>query len=456
MTILVAVLSWTVTGPARADDDRAPPAAPRTVFIHPPLTVPPLPTAETVAGPLALVLEIGHVFKRFQQAHADHHRRLRRRRGVDGTRPRPASLAAANRAEIGLLRALIAELDRADASAIRPDATALFLRGELHRALAESEFDAAVAAAEAARVQTEEQTEEQTDKQTKKQTDDWAAPDQESPGEPDYQPALAAWRRLVKEFPGHRHALYGLYLLGYYEAQSGRDTRARKHLRALLCPGRSGLSVAMADERPAPNGELVDTYAACPTAAPGQTALIQGAWGLLGDLHFEYPGQLPRAVSAYRRAISARSSPETVIWRYKLAWSYYRLDRMEPALAAFDRVFTLAETGDASAEMTENARMLRDESLQYLSLCIVELWEQGRRTGKAAEPAAVARRFYKNRMKQRQVREIFVKVGDVLAEMVAWPQAIEIWQLALDSWPGHRDNDALRHRIAEARRASGP
>lgn len=266
-----------------------------------------------------------------------------------------------------------------------------------------------------------------------------------------YGQAIALWERLVRDYPDHPSHPNTLYHLAYHRHHDGDDPAAVHALRLLLCP-ETATEPRYRACRPLPSG-------AQGHARDAYHALHAYAWILLGDIHFDTIGQLPAAAAAYARAASDIRLPVQVAAVYKRAWSLYRMDDYPGAIAGFDQLLRLArntgQTGSA-AEVAESARQVRAEAVQYMAIAFVDTWQLGDQmtdqvTGTRPSPSALAERYFGDRRHSIEARDVFAALGDVLADMMAWPQAGEAWERALAIAPKHPDAARLRRVIGEAR-----
>jgi TolA-binding protein len=273
----------------------------------------------------------------------------------------------------------------------------------------------------------------------------------------DYTRSIGLWTDIIKRFPAYRQRPGTLYLLGYYLKQTGDDRRALQVFRGLVCadrydplgppaaPPRAASSVAAAKRA------FVDPYARCRAVAPDRD-LAEDAWVRgVGDIHFATPGELNEAIAAYGRVAANASSKFFDEALYKLAWSYYRNDDFLKGIEAFDRSIVYS---DALVAQGKDPLPLRPEALQYIAIAFTDPWTL------VEQPDPVraydrAYTFYKDRLKEPHVRDVFEQLGDTFVVLEAYDQAIDAYELALAKWPLHPRDPEVHQKVVNAFEAKG-
>lgn len=277
-------------------------------------------------------------------------------------------------------------------------------------------------------------------------------------GTPNYDPSIALYQRLLRDYPSYRLRDGVHYLLGYCQGEMGRDAEARQALLGLVCANRHKPLDA-----PAPwpgRAGKADLYQGC-QALPGDTRFVAESWTRIGELHFDR-AELDPAVAAYTQVLPFRDSPFYDKALYKLAWTFYRQDRFSDAVRRFDELVVFADqrakaerasgAGEPAAQpgTSEKGSSLRGEAIQYLALSFAERdWDGDGRTDSDAGVARLGR-FYSGRESEPHVREVLIRLGDLLFDRTEYSRAAEAFQQAIARAPLSADSPKLQQRIAQA------
>ena len=92
------------------------------------------------------------------------------------------------------------------------------------------------------------------------------------------------------------------------------------------------------------------------------------SWNLIGELHFKF-AELQKAIHAYKQVIKDRESIYFMFAYYKLAWTYYRNDQFEDAVAYLKR---LIQINDIREQKGDKGFELRKEAIDYLAISLNE------------------------------------------------------------------------------------
>ncbi|HTM20128.1 MAG TPA: hypothetical protein VL172_06470, partial [Kofleriaceae bacterium] len=280
----------------------------------------------------------------------------------------------------------------------------------------------------------------------------------EPPAAPDHAQSIATWWQVLVQQPSYPGRDGLLYMLAQAAADMptaaavwpggspfGQVDPERYLFGALACPAQFPLPPPPAPAPPA-------SYATCapaggPAAGGASAALRADAWYRLGEYHFEQPGELPLAASAYEQALAlggpASLRAPTI---YKLAWTLYRLDRMEEALRRFDQLLALP-AGDGAD--------LRAEALQYAAITLTESWDATQTTVDPGEALTRAEAFYRGRDREPQVHDVWAQLGSVLGDLGRYPEAARALQTAVGRWPLHADNPTVHQHLIGALQSGG-
>ncbi len=246
-----------------------------------------------------------------------------------------------------------------------------------------------------------------------------------APPEPELKPAVALYKRIVREFPKYQELAGVFYYLGHAYNDMGRLEEAQQVWRSLVCRNRyvypvppdptdpSKDSIARLpqdhdaswwlgwlsrhpeplDERRAKrkgdgeeaSGPAViddedsfnDPYPTDCTAIPQKVMAgeapryIAEIWWRIGDHHFDEidvwggPYNLNRAESAYHRAMRIKKPPVFDVAMYKLAWTYFKQQRYRTAVGQFVDLLHLTDAREAA---TGNVGAdFRNEAYAYIA-----------------------------------------------------------------------------------------
>ncbi len=272
----------------------------------------------------------------------------------------------------------------------------------------------------------------------------------------DYSKPIATWEAIATKFPGYRQKASTLYLLAYYLKQTEVERKALQVFRGLVCANKYD---PMAEPEPAPDlaaarAALGEPASATPSnkydgceAITDNKELLHDAWVRgIGDIHFLTAGELGSAIESYKRVAD---DPESRFYDealYKLAWSYYRNDDFIEGIEAFDKSVVFS---DGLVAKGGEPLDLRPEAIQYIAISFTDPWSV------EEEPDPVrsydrAYDFYKDRLTERHVRDVFIQLGETFIILEAYTQAADSWRLALKNWPLEPDNPEIHQRMVTA------
>lgn len=146
-------------------------------------------------------------------------------------------------------------------------------------------------------------------------------------GEPiRYDAAIATLEELRRRYPGSPEALVALQQLGYFVYMHGDVERALALWLEVVCPS---LARAATEE----------ALRACRPSSGFSPSGQFDVWSRLGEAWFD-ASETALAAAAYERALAVAPAEHANLGvvQYRFAWSLYRLDRYDAALAAFARV----------------------------------------------------------------------------------------------------------------------
>jgi hypothetical protein len=243
------------------------------------------------------------------------------------------------------------------------------------------------------------------------------------------EPAIALYRRLIKEYPEYEELAAVHYYLGHVLTDSGRIDEGQQAWRVLVCHNRFAIAddpkdagklllqplpqdhdVKWWDEwnnrhpipldqdrtfarrqppKPGKAGKAdpeeltyVSPYDTCePIPQQTQTGeeprYLAEVWWQIGNYAFDQidqaggPYNLNRAVSAYEQSLKYKKPPIYGVSLYKRAWSYFKQQRYRTAVAEFVNLLRYADeqeakTGDPGADFRAEAYTYIAGSLTYV------------------------------------------------------------------------------------------
>jgi cellulose synthase operon protein C len=277
----------------------------------------------------------------------------------------------------------------------------------------------------------------------------------------DYGRSTALWEAILTQFPSYRQTPSTLYLLAYY-GKAKDERRSLQVFLALACANKFKWNDAPTkpptrDEalKRIERKDLRDPYADCAAYPGAETELVRHAWIRgVADYHFTIPGELDEAIAAYLKV--ANGGNESKLYAeslYKLAWSYYKRDRLNDSIRRFDESVKLYDSLIAAGG--QPPLELRDESIQYISVAFTDPWEGETETNpvKAFERAQA---FYKGRENEPHVRDVWVAMGKAFTELQAWDQAVDAYRIAIGPpWELNPANPVVHQEIVNVFEAKG-
>ncbi len=227
----------------------------------------------------------------------------------------------------------------------------------------------------------------------------------------DYVGTIGTFEKLIAEWPDYRLLDGAIYLLAFCELQMGRDQEARDLFAKLIV------------ERP-------------------DSKFVPEAWIRIGEYHFDF-NELDLAKAAYEQAMLFPDSAYFDKALYKLAWTYYRQDAFDQAIAHFKR---LVEYSDETQKRTgKEGSVLREESVQYISISLAEEdWDLD--GAKDPDFGLVRVRRYITGDKPYE-REVLAQLGDYLFDNTRYVDAIDIYNFQLKKYPLDRRNPEIHEKV---------
>jgi tetratricopeptide (TPR) repeat protein len=235
-------------------------------------------------------------------------------------------------------------------------------------------------------------------------------PDEPQPPEPHYEKTIGLHLDLLARFPKYRLADAANYLVGYCYSEQTQSDEALKYFQA-----------------------LVDNY-------PNSKFQAE-VWTRIGEIYFDKNdvAALKKAIDAYAKVRQFKDSPYYDKALYKIAWTYYRLDKYQEAVAAFIELVTYADeqkklTGKTGSE-------LRAEAIQYVGVSLAdETWGGFERAKEVLAP-------YGNKP---FVGEIWKRYGEILYDQTRYPLAIQVLDYTLQRQPNAPFNPEVQAKIVNS------
>lgn len=269
----------------------------------------------------------------------------------------------------------------------------------------------------------------------------------------DYARSLALWEQILTKFPGYRQTPSTMYLLAYY----GKTKDERRSLQIFLALACANQFKWNDPPPPVPTREealkrieqktLRDPYASCQPYPDAEVELVRHAWVRgVADYHFTIAGEIDEAIASYLKV--ANGGNDSKLYNeslYKLAWSYYKRDKLFDSIKRFDESIMLYD--QIVAQGGQPALELREESLQYIAVAFTDPWE-GEANASPTTSYERAKEFYKGRENEPHVRDVWVALGKAFADLQAWDQAVDSYRTAIGPpWELNPRNPVVHQEI---------
>lgn len=269
----------------------------------------------------------------------------------------------------------------------------------------------------------------------------------------DYSKSIALWEDILAKFPKYRQTPSTLYLAAYYGMKKD-ERRSLQLFLALTCANQYKWNDPPAK---APTRQealkrieqktLRDPYATCTPYKDAEPELVRHAWVRgIADYHFTVPGEIDEAIAAYLKVANGGNDSKLYAESlYKLAWSYYKRDKLFDSIQRFDESIKLYDQIVANGGTP--ALELRDESLQYISVAFTDPWE-GEANSDPVRSFDRAKNFYKGRENEPHVRDVWVALGKAFTDLQAWDQAVDSYRIAIGPpWELNPKNPVVHQEI---------
>jgi TolA-binding protein len=312
--------------------------------------------------------------------------------------------------------------------------------------------------------------------------------DVELPEQPDFNPTIELYQRLLRNFPDYRRRDGVFYLIGYCLNEMGKIDEALRAWLNLVCantytyhPDRfaeereeEALAEEDADaeadaeeeaeeEHPAlgldeeeedpltESGVFVNPYEGCQPVMEDAEFLSE-TWFRIGEYHFDDYGKehaLDLAIAAYNQILANPEDRNYNLALYKVAWAYYRASRYPEAIRHFGMLVQWSD--DEQARTGAAGSELRPEAIQYLGIAFAyDDWnENGLPDTAEGQPSGIQRVQDGSLLPQDRewTADVYFALGQVYFDEAKYPDAIEVWRLALNKWPNHPKAPEITNQI---------
>lgn len=230
------------------------------------------------------------------------------------------------------------------------------------------------------------------------------------PPEPSYEKTIGIHQDLLSRFPDYRLADAARYLLGYCYGEQGQTENALAAYQDLV------------------------------TKHPDSKFLAE-VWTRIGEIYFDGSdvATLEKAIDAYSKVRAFPDSPYFDKALYKIAWTYYRLDRFDPAVKSFIELVDYADAQKKATGVTGSE--LRAEAIQYIALSLAdEEWGGLEKARAVLEP--IESKDYTG--------ELWKRYGEILFDQTRYDLAVEVLAYTIKKYPNAPYNPEAQEKIVRA------
>lgn len=235
-------------------------------------------------------------------------------------------------------------------------------------------------------------------------------PDEPVPPDPTYEKTIGLHRDLLTRFPSYRLADAARYLLGYcYGEQEQQDEALAEYVA------------------------LVENYP--------DSKFQAEVWTRIGEIHFDGNDaeSLEKAISAYRKVQQFPDSPYYDKALYKIAWTYYRLDRYDEAVTSFVELVDYADQQKAKTGISGSE--LRTEAIQYIAISLADEAWGGLDKAKAVLGPIESKDY---------TGELWKRYGEILYDQTRYRQAISVLEYTMAKYPTARYNPEAQEKVVRS------
>ncbi|MDH5674620.1 MAG: tetratricopeptide repeat protein [Myxococcales bacterium] len=296
----------------------------------------------------------------------------------------------------------------------------------------------------------------------------------------DFSATIGLYKRIAENFPDYDKLDGAFYLIGYCHNEMGQTELARVAWLNLVCGNRFQYTAYEPEaekeqsEEEAERAELEkehpsltmdgkgapdqpspfdDPFADCQPIAQNSKFWAE-SWLRIGEYHFDFdftPHGLDKAVSAYSKVLERKDDRNFNLALYKVAWTYYRASRYPEAIEHF---WKLVDWSDEERKRTGKGSELREEAIQYLAIAFAyDDWNENQITDpNEGLPTGFERVQNATLMPQDRpwTSEIYFRLGYVFFDEAKYPEAVQVWRLALSRWPLDPQAPEVQNMVAAA------
>lgn len=228
--------------------------------------------------------------------------------------------------------------------------------------------------------------------------------------EPSYEKTIGLHRDLLARFPDYRLADHARYLLGYCYSE---QLQMEEALAAYL--------------------DL--------TSQHPDSKLLAEVWTRIGEIYFDGNDEdsLQKAIAAYDKVRAYPDSPYYDKALYKIAWTYYRLDRFDEAVDSFIALVNYADQQKKATGVSGSE--LRAEAIQYIAISLADEEWGGLDRAKQVLAPLENRDF---------TGELWKRYGEVLFDQTRYALAIDVLRYTIGKYPNAPYNPEAQEKIVRA------
>ena len=223
----------------------------------------------------------------------------------------------------------------------------------------------------------------------------------------DFSPTIKLYRDILDKFDDFKYMGAVYYMLGYCLAESGYEEKAVAVWLELL-------------ERNIETPYLAELYLR------------------IGDYYFNN-NDLPEAAKYFEKGVEFRESDFFDKILYKLAWTYYRQNFFEKAVASFTELVMFAD--EMRSQGIDRGQDLRKEAVQYIAISFAdEEWGDVDKAIKYFEEDIDGREFEK---------EVFEQLGKYYSENANYRQAERAYRFILKRHPYYENAPRIHYGMIQ-------
>ncbi len=228
----------------------------------------------------------------------------------------------------------------------------------------------------------------------------------------DYSQTIETFDRLIRQWPQYAQNDGAYYLSGYCLLIMQREQEAKDRF-----------------------ARLIEKYPESP--------YISESWMRLGEYYFA-ENKFKEAATAYEHACEYQDSAVYSSALYKLAWTYYLLDRYPDAIAGFHHLLQYGEELEKSGKDLQT----RDEAIQYLAIAVQE--EDWDGDGLPDADAGLPRVKQYINTGHAYETDVLFRLIDVLLSTGKYEQSIDVIRYVQALFPTHPRHPEIHFKLFEA------